>query len=121
MKKNHKKYGTHRLACVILMILALLWLTISAPFVYSNQKKLAELSKIATPNAGNEEEATNPFGNNPEEKVPADGSPLSEEYLTDNYKTAYFSSLVLEFHKYDSTSTYIAFHGEILVPPPNPA
>jgi len=121
MRKNQRKYSFFRLAYVMFMIFALLWLTISAPFVYSSQQKLAKLNKMAiesVSSTGNEEEAINPFDNNTEEKVPSDGNSFSEEYLPDTYKTEYFSYIVLQSHKYENTSTYIAFHGEILVPPP---
>ena len=52
------------------MILALLWLTVSLPFVIDNQKRLAAQEHIdcsSTPLT--EEEAANPFGNGTEEKI----------------------------------------------------
>lgn len=104
------------------MILALLWLIISAPFVYSSQQnhsKLNEMANVSVPNADTKEEATNPFDNNDEEKVPSDENSFSEEFLPDdNYKTDYLAYIRLHSPKCENTSTYLAFDGEILVPPP---
>ena len=72
-----------------------------------------------SPDAGNEEEATNPFGNNTE-KSPTDNDPFSEEYIHAANKIEHFFSLALQFYSCEKASIYIAFHGEILVPPPNP-
>jgi len=124
MRKSQRKYSFFHLANATFMIFALLWLTISAPFVYNSQQKLAKPDKIAiasVSNIGNEEEPINPFDNNTEEKVPYNGNSFSEEYLHDTYETEYFPPTEWQSHKYESISTYIAFHGEILVPPPNAA
>ncbi len=88
------------------MILALLWLTMSAPFVNAGQQLQAKYNTADTgsPLAGTEEEAANPFGNTTEEKAP--GTSFSEEFLHDH-------------HKAENTDLYTAFHGELLVPPPN--
>lgn len=103
------------------MIVALLWLTISAPFVYAGQQKIAKHCNTAhaeTPLPCNEEESANPFGNTTEEKAPSSSS-FSEEYLHDNHKSEYFFSISSQYHKSENSGTYIAFHGELLVPPPN--
>jgi len=104
------------------MILALVWLTISAPFVYASIQEHASLNKIE--NGGSllsatEEETANPFGNTTEEKAP--NTTLSEEYLHDHHSTDSFFSIALQFHKCENADTYHAFHGELLVPPPNAA
>ena len=104
------------------MILALLWLTVSIPFVNAAQQTLAaekhETSKNVS-SCGNEEESTNPFGNNTEEKVPTNS--ISEEFLHDHHTNEVFFSIALQFHNCENAGTYIAFHGELLVPPPNAA
>ncbi len=73
-----------------------------------------------SPSTDNEEETANPFGNTTEEKAPSSTS-FSEEYLHDHHTTDYFFSTVLQYHKCENAGTYIAFHGELLVPPPNVA
>jgi len=121
MRTNYRKYSFLHPANIIFMIFALLWITVSAPFVYSCQQKLAKLNKmtiLSVCNTGNEEGTPNPLDNNTEEKVATDGNSFSEEYLPNNYKTDYLSYIALQSPKCENTSTYIAFHGEILVPPP---
>lgn len=123
MKGTQKKYSFFQLASAVFMIAALLWLTISAPFVYAGQQEIAKQSKTANTNTafpGNEEEASNPFGNTTEEKAPSSSS-FSEEYLHDHHNTEYFFSISSQSHKSENAGTYIAFHGELHVPPPNPA
>lgn len=122
MKKAEKKYSFSQLASAVFMIVALLWLTISAPFVFAGQQKLANQCKTTahaeTPLPCSEEESSNPFGNTTEEKAPSSSS-FSEEYLHDNHKSDYFFSISSQYHKIEDSGTYIAFHGELLVPPPN--
>jgi len=107
------------------MILALLWLTVSAPFVFADQQQSDQQDKtenIASSfNDSAEEEAPNPFGNNTEEKAPSGSNSFSEEYLHDNHIADYFFFQVSQYHKGENAGTYIAFHGELLVPPPNRA
>lgn len=104
------------------MMLALLWLTISTPFAYACHQNLVKQGKIAKlpPDAGNEDDATNPFGNNTE-KGPSDSSPFSEEYLHPANKIEYFLPREVKFYKCENSGIYTAFHGEIHVPPPNAA
>jgi hypothetical protein len=123
MKKNKKIYNPLQLASAIFMILALTWLTISAPFVVASQQDQAKqdmVEKNTNLFSGNEEESANPFGNNTEEKAPGNSS-FSEEYLHDHHNAGHFFSIALQYHKCENAGTYIAFHGELHVPPPNVA
>ncbi|MGZ8558232.1 MAG: hypothetical protein ACXWWC_07865 [Chitinophagaceae bacterium] len=123
MRRHVKIYNFFQLCSAVFLILALLWLTISLPFVYASQQELAKQNKsqnAAISFAGNEEETTNPFSNT-EEKAPANGASFSEEYMHDNHKADYFFSIASQYHKCENADTYHAFHGELLVPPPNPA
>ena len=105
------------------MILALLWLTVSIPFVNASRQALAhqEHKALATSDTANDEQSTNPFGNTTEEKAPCGSSSLSEEYLHDHHSHDPFFVVVSQFHKCENAGTYNAFHGELLVPPPNVA
>jgi hypothetical protein len=107
------------------MIIALTWLTVSAPFVLENQKQLSKFSKTSlnqSPLAGNDEESGNPPGNNStEEKTPKTLNTFSEEYLHDHHRSDHLFSLALQYHKHQNASIYTAYHGEPLVPPPNVA
>lgn len=124
MKGHQKKYSLLQQLSAIFMILALLWLTISAPFVIAAQQKITKQDKTeanaTSPLAGNEEEAANPFGNTTEEKAPS-STTFSEEYLHDHHKADYFFSIISRYHKCEDADTYVAYHGELLVPPPNAA
>jgi hypothetical protein len=124
MKRARKKYSIFQFATSVFMILALLWLTISAPFIYNYQQKIStqdKVNKSASPADINEEETANPFGNNAEEKASGSINSFSEEYLHDHHVTDHFFSISSQYHKCEDAGTYVAFHGELLVPPPNMA
>jgi len=106
------------------MIVALLWLTVSTPFVYASQQELIKQHKAADNSSalgGTEEEAGNSLGNTTEEKKPTSGSSLTEEYLHDHYIDEHFISPISQFHKSENAGVYTAFHGEVQVPPPTRA
>lgn len=122
MHKRKKTYNLFQLSSAVLMILALLWLTVSAPFVQASEKALAEITSTSTADTSSgDDDCSNPFGNNTEEKAPTNGNSFSEEYLHDNHKSDYLIAIISQFHKCEDAGTYVAFHGELLVPPPNQA
>lgn len=118
MKGIKKIYTDFQAGSAVFMILALLWLTISAPFVYAAQKSLDKerLSQTASPNAGAEEECP---VNNSEEKTPGNANNFSEEYLHDHHVEESYFSLAAQFHTCENADDYKAYHGEVQVPPPN--
>lgn len=117
MKRAKKPYTVLQLASAVVMILALLWLTISIPFVYVAQQQMS----ITTTDLGCEEEAGNPLGNTTEEKKHSGSNSLSEEYLHHYHAEDLFISPIAQFHKSENAGVYNAFHGEVHVPPPNAA
>jgi hypothetical protein len=122
MKKTRRKYSRLQIASAVLMAVALLWLTVSLPFVYAGQQELAKQEQTFSDNpipAGAEEENANPYGNNTEEKAPSSTS-VSEEYLHDHHSDYFFAS-ISQYHKCENADAYTAFHGEVQVPPPNHA
>ena len=125
MKKKRKPYNTIQKVSTIFMMAALVWLTISLPFVYAGQQEIAKqqhTENTASPFASNEEESANPFGNgnSTEEKVSNNNS-LSEEYLHDHHKEGGLLAIARQYRSCEDARNYIAFHGELLVPPPNVA
>ena len=122
MPSNKKPYTNFQLVSAIFMMAALLWLTVSMPFVFACQQEQAKGSKTAgmvTPSdSRSEEEAANPFGNNTEEKNP-NSSSFSEEYLHDHHTEEHSFSIASSYQKCENAGIYIAFHGELLVPPPD--
>ena len=121
MKANKRTYQISQILSAGFLILALLWLTVSLPFVYESQRELAKHSSSVNnqcSHTSNEEEPANPFGNTTEEKAPSSTS-VSEEYLHDNHIAEHFTSLASQNHKCENSGIYNAFHGEVHVPPPN--
>ncbi|MEP7238703.1 MAG: hypothetical protein ABI685_12580 [Ferruginibacter sp.] len=122
MKRNRKIYSVFQLCSAVFMILALMWLTVSTPFILASQQEQAKQHKIekttSFPLNANEEETNNPFGNGTEEKAP-NSSTFSEEYLHSFHIGSHFYTEISQCHKHENSNTYIAFHGELLVPPPN--
>ena len=123
MNRIKNIYSFSNKAGAVGMILALLLLTVSAPFVFAAQQELAAYNQSAdnsVPAGAGEEESATPFGNATEEKAPS-STTFSEEYLHDHHTDAHSFSIALQYNKHGDAGTYIAFHGELLVPPPNAA
>ena len=123
MRKRKELYNIYHRVSAVLMIVALCWLTVSAPFVYASQQEIAKQNSSIPadlPLAPTEEEA-NPLNGSTEEKAPKTLNTVSEEYLHDSHRSEYLFSLGSQFHKCESAGTYVAYHGELLVPPPNKA
>ncbi|MBI3139701.1 MAG: hypothetical protein HYZ15_14075 [Sphingobacteriales bacterium] len=121
MKKESLDYSKIQRSSSLLMILTLLWLTISAPFLLTagqEQAKQGRATSASFPVNGNEEEAGGPIGTNTEEKSPGANS-FSEEYLHDHSADVHFPALMSIFSEAGMSEIYVAYHGELLVPPPN--
>lgn len=103
------------------MILALLWLTISAPFVFKAQEDLVRANQTENNSSvpSDDTGSSNPLGNNTEEKAPSGSSSLSEEYLHNCTGHLYFVSEELKHFSIASADTYLAYHGESDAPPPD--
>ena len=119
MNRKKKTYNFIQLLSAVGMILALTWLTVSTPFVYANQLQQAkqEQSTGSSPLCNSEDDC-DPFGNSTEEKTPNSTS-FSEEYLHHSDHSTEFFAGASPNHLSQNAGTYIAFHGELLVPPPN--
>lgn len=105
-----------------LMIVTLIWLTISIPFVAAVKEEMTKKDKTSinlTYTGETEEGSSNPL-NGTEEKTPG-GINLAEEFLHDHSTAEHFIDIVSQYYNTHMPSTYEAFHGELLVPPPNQA
>jgi hypothetical protein len=121
MRKQRKTYSLYQKGSAVFMILTLLWLTISTPFVFSYQQEIAKQEKKSQdsiPVSSTEEEAGKPIGN---ASTTGSANTFSEEYLHDHHDTDTFFTLVALYLHSHNDDTYHAFHGELLVPPPNVA
>ena len=121
MKKQQKTYSLFQKCSAIFMILTLLWLTISTPFVFSYQQEIAKQEKKSQNNipvSTTEEEAGKPLGNT---SSTGSTNTFSEEYLHVHHDADTFFTLVALYLHSHQDDTYHAYHGELLVPPPNAA
>jgi hypothetical protein len=127
MKKSRKPYTFFQKASSIFLMLVLLWLTVSTPFIIATQQELAKQQKAMSANlpiSGGEEDSANSSdnsNNNIEEKVPGSGNGFSEEFLHDHHTSQDFGAKTPRNYKFENSGTYIAFHGELHAPPPNAA
>lgn len=121
MGRGRKTYTFFQKLISVFLMITLTWLTVSAPFVAKAQQELAKQQKMQVACTAencddcNEEETA---GNNVEEKVPGSTN-FSEEFLHEHHITHHFFSIVSLYHKLENAGNYTAFHGELLVPPPN--
>lgn len=102
------------------MLAALLWLTISLPFVYTAQQQLSK-ERVAASSAASsgKEDDNNPFANTTEEKAPTNANPIAEEYLHHTDFSSQHFPIHISHSKAGDVPTYTAFHGELLSPPPD--
>jgi len=126
MKKRSAIYQPGHHLSSIFMLVVLLWLTVSAPFVFAAQQTLAEKQvALLSATAGqqdnsNEEQSCAPLGSNTtEEKAPNGLNSLSEEYLHADNELSHLTELPLGHTRSHTFAEYVAFHGEMLCPPPN--
>jgi len=82
--------------------MALLWLTVSLPFVVSAKEKYKTVQLADQ-------------GNTTEEKAPA---PISEEYIHEHPEHCWSYIDLNRQYKLHHYPLYIAFHGELISPPP---
>ncbi len=120
MKKNRKIVTIFQKVSSIFLMLTLFWLTISTPFVVACQQELAKQQKVLTTNKPMNETADDNTNNNIEENVPNSNN-LTEEFLHQHHEDHHFLVKTSMYHKLENSDTYIAYHGELHVPPPNPA
>ena len=124
MRKTRRTYIIFRKASAVFLMLTLLWLTVSTPFVLAAQQEIAKQQKMQAasfPDTTSEDESADSANNNIEEKVPNTGNGFSEEYLHDHHASHYIASTISSYQKLDNSDTYIAYHGELHCPPPNVA
>jgi len=85
------------------MALALIWLTISLPFVYGAQQHLKTQLEFST--------------NTTEEKTEGGVNTLSE-YLHEAHALVHVEPVIKKYYKCHSSDEFIAFHPEFVDQPP---
>jgi hypothetical protein len=100
----------------VLMIIALVWLTISAPFVYA-AKSPDIASHQQQNNPAQDEECSNPFAGS-EEKTEGGVNTLSE-YLHEAHSLEHGYLIIVRYEKCHADDLYFAYHPELVSPPPD--
>lgn len=114
--KGNSTYNIRQFCSSIVMMLALVWLTVSTPFVYAAQQQISSIGIVDDICADIDEE-TNPFANTTEEKTESGGNTLSE-YLHDMHQRLQYVAAVEKYSKCHPSDLYYAFHPELISPPP---
>lgn len=115
MVKKKNLFAPHHIGSSIFMLLALLWLTISIPFVYAGQqaqKQMAE--KQQTKNTGYD---TNSLPAANEERSESGVTTLSE-YLHEMHVMEQHFCFIKSFYKAHPDQYFPSFSPELLSPPP---
>lgn len=125
MTKVNSTYKPRHFIASITMLLMMLWLTVSTPFVFASQSRAEhrqELSTASSPqstdNTADDEQACTPLGST-EEKTSNGVNSFSEEYLHMDSELFHLAELLQNHTPQHAVSEYVAFHGELLCPPPN--
>lgn len=114
MKQNQRTYHLRHILSSLCMIVTLVWLTVSTPFVYDSQLSLKkELQKESKQTQDN----TNPFSNTTEEKNESSVNTLSE-YLHEPPCLEDNSILLVRLYKSYPSNIDYEHHPELLSPPP---
>lgn len=108
--KKASTYSFAKYASGLFMILALLWLAVSTPFVNAAQ----QVQREHLPSCAGDD---NPFSNTTEEKSES-GTSLLSEYLHEAMPVEHPSILISKIYKCHSQAVYFAYHPELISPPP---
>jgi hypothetical protein len=111
VKRNTKTFTAWQITSALFMVMALLWLTVSTPFVYASQQAQKELSQDQSVSDNN------PFSGTTEERSETGVNTLSE-YLHEAHQfDHHFITLVRSYNGHPST-IYDEHHPELISPPP---
>jgi hypothetical protein len=114
MDRRNRIYGKGRIASVVLMLMALAWLTISLPFVYSHQQKCSTIVQVTDEDT---QDSTSPFGNTTEEKTEGGATSLSEYLHFMQQFERHFTVLSTKYSVHFA-DMYVDYHPEMFSPPP---
>ena len=116
LMKNISAYKIKNVVSALVMFIALAWLTVSLPYVYSFQAEIAKQESRSAPfDSPVNNEESNPLADSTEEKAPT----VSEEWLHHADNQNYQSGDALSHNNRHAYDVYVAYHGEVQCPPPN--
>ncbi len=121
MRSGKKQSKLSNWLSSIFMMLALAWLTVCLPVVYGAQQERTYIAaeNQSTPDA-DDDNTSNPLANTTEETTPNNVN-LSEEYLHDAHAAEQIVAVPSTHYTSLHVPIYIAFHGELISPPPDVA
>jgi hypothetical protein len=114
MKQSQRTYPVRHVVSSLFMIVALVWLTLSTPFVYDAQQSLKKEAQKESKQTGDN---TNPFSNTTEEKNESSVNTLSE-YLHEPPCIEKNFIMLTRLYKGYPSNIYYEYHPELLSPPP---
>lgn len=115
MNQRPTIHSLRKVLSAIFLVLLLGWLTISLPFVYNAQQHAMETAQSNGEDGPTSNKNLNPLSNTTEEKTPDQ----VQEYLHGQPENLEFETSDLDHLHAHACKVYIAFHGELLSPPPN--
>jgi hypothetical protein len=115
MKQSQRKYPFRYIVSSLFMIAALLWLTVSTPFVYDAQQSLKKEAQKQSEQT--QDDNSNPFSNTTEEKNESGVNTLSEYLHEPPSIEKNFITLIRLYKSYPS-NIYFEYHPELVSPPP---
>jgi len=119
MKRSNEIFNRANKLTAVFMVTALLWLTVSIPFVTAAQQQQQAYSEnIPSDKEVPGSEESNPFSNTTEEKAESGSNSLSE-YLHHIHELIHPAGPLHKHNCSHEFDVYVAFHGEMLCPPPN--
>jgi len=103
-----------------LLIMTLLWLTVSLPYISDAQQYSTRIALESGKSSLPLDDSSNPVSGNPEEKAASGGiNTLSEEYLHHPEEILAMETSRVSHSTFHLICFYETFHGELLCPPPN--
>jgi hypothetical protein len=114
MHRSRKIFSLKEAVSGIFMIMTLLWLTVSTPFVFPGK---ADQKQTSQQKDADQHEEDNPFSRTTEEKPERSSNSLSE-YLHELYEVKLPITFITNSYKIHSTTLYLAYHPELVSPPP---
>ena len=115
MKRSQRPYPLKNILSSVFMMLALAWLTVCLPYVNEQQQQLKGCIEKTAGNTADDN--SNPLGNTNEEKTES-GTSLLAEYLHEMHELAHNFITLTTFYKCHPSDLYLAYHPELVIPPP---
>lgn len=116
--KRKTTYSIFSKAAAIFLAVALLWLTISAPFSAIVQKAKQQCEWNGGTDDFPSEDENDSKGADSEEKAP-DTKPMSEDFIHNTNGQAFLSDINTSKHITKHADTFVAYHGKLETPPPD--